>query len=283
MIRACSASSSSPTGSAEPAEQQVVSLVERTTHHDFYKITVSQGIVIDPGHPGQATVFALVLDAPTRAFRRTLKDTFKDRVEENEIDPAVAMQLADIGQVVSLPPSPMAEVTIPSSTMALRAQPGRPTLEQERSDPVPDLPESPAGRPMQPRRAVSRAATAQVAVEAGSPAGGRRRERQPADRAGSHRARNRPRDCLAARALRARRSSPGRAGLGLRAWLGLVTGQSSSRTRLSAPANARRTRSHCPGPCHTFPGPEAVEDGSSTFCSSRWRPASWLAGLAGPC
>ena len=111
----------------EPAEPQVVSLVERTTHHDFYKITVSQGIVIDPRHPGKATVFALVLDpADLEPFGTRLRDTFKDRVEDNEIDPAIAMQLADIGQVVSLPPRPVAEVTILSSTMALRVQPGSP-------------------------------------------------------------------------------------------------------------------------------------------------------------
>ena len=142
----------------EPAEQQVISLVERTTHHDFYKITVSQGIVIDPRHPGKATVFAVVLDpSELDPFRQHLKDTFKDRLEDNEIDPAVAMQLVDIGQVVSLPAHPIAEVTIPSSTMALRArargvpdadlnalpppdsEPARPTPEQERSSPAAEL------------------------------------------------------------------------------------------------------------------------------------------------
>jgi hypothetical protein len=142
----------------EPAEQQVLSLVERTTHHDCYKITVAQGIVIDPRHPGKATVFAVVLDQnELDPFRRRLRDTFKDRLEDNEIDPAVAMQLVDIGQVVTLPAHPIGEVTIPSATLALKsrpdatgitnvtsppppeAEPARPTLEQERSDPVPVL------------------------------------------------------------------------------------------------------------------------------------------------
>jgi hypothetical protein len=142
----------------EPAEHQVISLVERTTHHDYYKITVSQGIVIDRRHPGKATVFAVVLDqSELDPFRQHLKDTFKDRLEDNEVDPAVAMQLVDIGQVVSLPAHPIADVTIPSSTMALRArergvpdaelnappppdpEPTRPTPEHERSSPAAEL------------------------------------------------------------------------------------------------------------------------------------------------
>ncbi len=142
----------------EPAEQQVISLVERSTHHDYYKITVSQGIVIDPRHPGKATVFAVVLDrSELDPFRQRLKDAFKDRLEDNEINPAVAMQLVDIGQVVSLPAHPISDVTIPSSTMALRARArgvpdadltslpppdpelARPTPEQERSSPAAEL------------------------------------------------------------------------------------------------------------------------------------------------
>ena len=33
------------------AEQRVASVVEQTTRFNFYKITISQGIVIDPRHP----------------------------------------------------------------------------------------------------------------------------------------------------------------------------------------------------------------------------------------
>ncbi len=98
----------------QPAEQQVASLVERTTHRDYFKITVSQGIVIDPRHPGKATVFAVVLDENELG-------PFRDRLQEDDVNPAVAMQLADIGQVVSFPAHPIGDLTIPRSNLALRA------------------------------------------------------------------------------------------------------------------------------------------------------------------
>ena len=47
-------------------------------------------------------VFALVLDETELGpFRKRLKDAFKDRLLEDEIDPSVVTQLTDIGQVVS--------------------------------------------------------------------------------------------------------------------------------------------------------------------------------------
>ena len=135
----------------QPAENEVVSLVERTTHHDYYKITVSQGIVIDPHHPGKATVFAVVLDpGELDPFRKQLRDAFKDRLEDNEIDPAVTMQLVDIGQVVSLPAHPIADVTIPSATMALRAQ-AHPVPNAEPNSPLPAEPEPALPTPEQER------------------------------------------------------------------------------------------------------------------------------------
>jgi hypothetical protein len=138
-----------------PAEEQVASIVERTTHRDYFKITVSQGIVIDPRHPGRATVFAVVLDEnELEPFRDRLKQTFSDRVQEDDINPAVAMQLADIGQVVSFPANPVGDLRILRSDLALRvseageaggqepaplaaiAEVNQPTVEQERSSPA---------------------------------------------------------------------------------------------------------------------------------------------------
>jgi hypothetical protein len=145
----------------QPAEQQVATLVERTTHHDYFKITVAQGIVIDQRHPGKATVFAVVLDETELApFRDRLKNAFKDRLQEEDVEPAVAMQLADIGQVVSFPAHPIGDLTIPPSNLALRAAglggPERgepalgaaaseldePTAEQERSSPAAGIDQS---------------------------------------------------------------------------------------------------------------------------------------------
>jgi hypothetical protein len=139
----------------EQARDQVAAVVEQATHRDYFRITVSQGIVIDPRHPEQATVFALVIDeSALGAFRNRLKDAFKDRLHEDEIDPSVVTQLADIGQVVALPPHPVGDVIIPpSSKLAIRTRDAanhdssnqaltaavsehdQPTTEQERSAP----------------------------------------------------------------------------------------------------------------------------------------------------
>ena len=105
----------------QPAEQQVASLVERTTHRDYFRITVSQGIVIDPLHPDKATVFAVVLDENELGpFRDRLKKTFSDRLQEDDVNPAVAMQLADIGQVVSFPANPIGDLIDPAAESCLR-------------------------------------------------------------------------------------------------------------------------------------------------------------------
>jgi hypothetical protein len=95
---------------------RVEELVQKTarTEATYGRITVSQGIVIDPLHPQKATVFALVLnEQELRHFQNKLKQSFPDRVEEAEADPIVVAQLAEIGQVSVLPGSPASEVVIP--------------------------------------------------------------------------------------------------------------------------------------------------------------------------
>ena len=62
-------------GADGKAQQQVASVVERTTRFGFFKITVPQGIVIDPRHPDQATVFALLVN-PKELGR--LRDQLKE-------------------------------------------------------------------------------------------------------------------------------------------------------------------------------------------------------------
>ena len=105
------------------AEQQVASVVERTTRFNFCKITVSQGIVIDPRHPDQATVFAFLVN-PNEVDRvlDQLKAVLPDAIEEAPADPAVVTQLADIGQVRASAPAPLAEVMIPREDLALRTR-----------------------------------------------------------------------------------------------------------------------------------------------------------------
>ena len=127
----------------QPALKNVASVVEQTTRDDYFKITIAQGIVIDPRHPDQATVFALVLDESELAtLRGRLQSAFKDHVREDGVDPGVAAQLTDIGQVASFAPHPIGDVIIPEerlSALLVKAdQPikaDQPTPEQENSKP----------------------------------------------------------------------------------------------------------------------------------------------------
>jgi hypothetical protein len=122
----------------QPALKNVASVVEQTTRLDYFKITIAQGIVIDPRHPDQATVFALVLDESELAtLRGRLQNAFKDQVREDDVDPGVAALLTDIGQVASFPPNPIGNVIIPEERLsALLVKADQPTPEQENSAPV---------------------------------------------------------------------------------------------------------------------------------------------------
>ena len=121
----------------QPALKNVASVVEQTTRDDYFKITIAQGIVIDPRHPDQATVFALVLDESELAtLRGRLQNAFKDHVREDGVDPGVAALLTDIGQVASFAPHPIGEVIIPEERLsALLVKADQPTTEQENSKP----------------------------------------------------------------------------------------------------------------------------------------------------
>jgi hypothetical protein len=100
-------------------ERQVANVVEQTTHYNYYKITISQGIVIDPRHPEQATVFALVVDPrELDSLRDRLHVALKDRVEEEAAEPGAVTQLAHIDRVEACPPVPA--VDIPREAFALR-------------------------------------------------------------------------------------------------------------------------------------------------------------------
>ena len=112
-------------GPNDESEQKVASVVEHTTHLDFFKITVSQGIVIDPRHPDQATVFAFVLNPDqVDRFRDQLKVALPGMTEQQPLDPAIATQLVEISTVRSLPPASLARVEISRESIALRDKSG---------------------------------------------------------------------------------------------------------------------------------------------------------------
>ena len=85
--------------------------VEETTRFNYFKITIAQGIVIDPRIPDEATVFALVV-SPNEldTLRNRLRAALQNQVQESPVDPTVVTQLADIGQVQACPPSPAADM-----------------------------------------------------------------------------------------------------------------------------------------------------------------------------
>jgi len=137
------------------ALQQVASVLESTTRFGFYKITISQGIVIDPRHPEEATVYAALVSAKSfDTLRERLTQALPDGVDESPVDPAVVTQLADIGQVRAFRSAPFGDVLIPREGLALQnppnaaregepggdldnlAPPEQPTIEQERSAPI---------------------------------------------------------------------------------------------------------------------------------------------------
>ena len=112
-------------GPRNDSAQVVASIVERTTHFDFFKITVARGIVIDPRHPEEATVLAFVVNPnQLERFNDQLKEALPGLVNHEALDPVVATQLADIERVRSFPPAALAEVEIPREALALQTRPG---------------------------------------------------------------------------------------------------------------------------------------------------------------
>ncbi|MHB1560809.1 MAG: hypothetical protein ACYC61_25425, partial [Isosphaeraceae bacterium] len=106
------------------ARRQVAGIVEQTTRFNYYKFTISQGIVIDPRHPDQATVFALAVGPrELDGLRRSLRDALQGRVQEADVDPVIVAQLAEVGQVEACRPSPLPGMAIPRDALALQDEP----------------------------------------------------------------------------------------------------------------------------------------------------------------
>jgi hypothetical protein len=108
---------------------RVEALVQKTprTEAAYGRVTVSQGIIIDPLHPNEATVFALVMnDQELTRFQRNLEQEFPKRVEDADADPVVVAELGKIGNLAVFPGTPASSVVIPgtvSPRIALRSDP----------------------------------------------------------------------------------------------------------------------------------------------------------------
>ncbi len=102
-------------------DQEITGAIERATRFPFFKLTVPRGIVIDPRHPEEATVYAVVVGpGELEGLRERLNLALDDQVEDAAAIPGIVTQLADIRQVQSMPPSPLADVLIPRAASALR-------------------------------------------------------------------------------------------------------------------------------------------------------------------
>ncbi len=98
----------------------MASVVERTVEHSYFKMTISQGIVLDPRHPGEATVFVLAIPpGKLDSLRDQLNVALADQVDERAADPKVMTQLAGIGQVQTRRTDAIADVSIPRAAVAL--------------------------------------------------------------------------------------------------------------------------------------------------------------------
>jgi hypothetical protein len=112
------------------ADRKVGEILGQTPRRSaaYGRITVTQGIVVDPEHPGRATVFAVVMDdRELDEFRGLLSRAFKD-VRETEPRPGVVTQLADVGEMAVLPGTLVADlVDAPPAARdrAIRSTPGK--------------------------------------------------------------------------------------------------------------------------------------------------------------
>jgi hypothetical protein len=101
------------------ADRKVGELLEKDPRRNstFGRFTVSQGIVIDPDHPGEATVFAVVMDdVELRRFQDGLEKSFPEAVIEAEPRPELVTQLTQIGQVSVFTGTSVADLISPSET-----------------------------------------------------------------------------------------------------------------------------------------------------------------------
>lgn len=122
-------------------------------------VSVSGGIVIDPGHPGDAEVYAVVLDpresarllgAIDRAFPKT------EVVVDTKPDPAMLAQLSKVGRVSVLPGQPIENLAALSMMMEAQEEPLPSRVELQRNQP--ELAKAPDPAPA-PAQAQARAKT----------------------------------------------------------------------------------------------------------------------------
>ena len=123
-----------------PAEDRVDQLIRDTPRASpaYGRITIGQGIVIDPKHPNRATVFAVAMDErELRSLKAKLRETFPGSVEDADADPVVVAQLARVDQMAIRPGKPAVALEAPdvaTPRLALRSP-----YESGASEPAPHV------------------------------------------------------------------------------------------------------------------------------------------------
>jgi hypothetical protein len=101
------------------ADRLVAEMIDQSprSESEYGRLTVSQGIFVDPDHPGSAAVYALVMnDHELDQFRTRLRETFPGAVTEERSRPDVVCRLAEVGQVIVKEGTPVAELVSRDTT-----------------------------------------------------------------------------------------------------------------------------------------------------------------------
>lgn len=134
------------------ADRKVGEIIRQSPrrHSTFGRITVTQGIVIDPDQPGRVVVFALVMDdRELKDLHETLNASFPDSLEQTSPRPEFLTQLGDVGQMAVHSGTTVADLISPETRereRASRSRAGRDHVAKARL-----LPEIPGFGPIHPR------------------------------------------------------------------------------------------------------------------------------------
>jgi hypothetical protein len=97
-------------------------------HASYLRLTVGPEVALDAEHPGESSVFAVVVDEQEqRRVRDELSRSFPFDLEEIDPNPETVTMLADIGQVAVFDGKPVADVFQPErpGTAALKSVPSK--------------------------------------------------------------------------------------------------------------------------------------------------------------
>jgi len=87
----------------DPAARDRVNTLLRETprkNPDFGRLTIAQGLVVDPENPNEAEVYPVVMDERERLqFLAKLNNEFTTVIDEPNLDPTLGMHLAEVGEV----------------------------------------------------------------------------------------------------------------------------------------------------------------------------------------